>query len=258
MSSNPRLVSGGWPAGYGLHRLRETDSTNAEAARMAGTVAGPVWITADRQTAGRGRRGRPWASPGQALAATLLIRPDEPPATAALRSFVAALALSDAFQNLGLPGTAVALKWPNDVLLAGGKVAGILLESGPVKNGRMSHLAIGVGVNLDAAPERDDVEQGATPPIALSEVLGRRVAADDMLGALAAAWAKREAQFGTLGFAPIRTAWLDRAARLGQRIIARTVRDTHEGVFETVDDDGNLVLRVADGRRVLPAADVYF
>ncbi|MEM8555512.1 MAG: biotin--[acetyl-CoA-carboxylase] ligase [Pseudomonadota bacterium] len=246
-----------WPHGYGLLRLKETDSTNQEAARQAGSAPGPTWIVADRQTKGRGRRGRAWSSPDGALLTTLLLRPDEDPATAALRSFVTSVALADAFDSVGVPADAIGLKWPNDVLLHGCKVAGILLESSG-DAGRLSHLAIGIGINLTGEPDLSLVELGASPPITLAQVLGRPVDRDDMLIALAAAYAHREAQFSDYGFGPIREAWLARAARLGDVITARTLNDSHEGTFETVDPDGSLRLRTAHGHMVITAADVFF
>lgn len=253
MSSRP-----GWPRGYGLHRLEETDSTNAEAARLAEQgVTGPVWITAQRQTAGRGRRGRAWASPEGALAATLLLTPSELPAKAALRSFVAALALDDAFRAMGVRAEAIALKWPNDVLIHDSKAAGILLESSG-HGGVLHHLAIGFGVNLTAAPDGPEMEPGAVPPISLAQATGRPVARDDMLTALAAAYALWEETFLVRGFAPIRAAWLSRAARIGTRITARTPTRSFTGIFETVDELGNLILAESGSRRSIPAADVFF
>ena len=117
-----------WPAGYGQRVLGEVDSTNAEAARIAGNLDGPEWILGLRQTAGRGRRGRGWADPEGNFAATLVLFPGEPAGRVALRSFVASLALLDAFVAVTGRPDGFALKWPNDVLLNGGKVAGILLE----------------------------------------------------------------------------------------------------------------------------------
>ncbi len=117
-----------------------------------------------------------------------------------------------------------ALKWPNDVLLNGGKLAGILLESAG-SGDELTHFAIGIGVNLIAAPDADEVEPGAVRPVSLLSETGVEVTPEVFLDHLAAAYARYETQFVTYGFAPIRTAWLDRAARLGQVITARTTRD---------------------------------
>lgn len=246
-----------WPEGYGLRVLESVGSTLDEAARLAPDLAGPVWIMARRQTAGRGRRGRPWADPPGNLAATLVMRVEEDPGRAALRSFVAALALFDACVAATGRADGLALKWPNDVLLNGGKLAGILLESAG-QGARASWLAIGVGVNLARVPEVDDLEERALRPVALLDQTGVAVAPEDFLTLLAAAYARHEAQFAAYGFAPIRTAWLARAARLGQPVTARTGRAEVVGTFETVDAAGNLVLLTPQGRVAIPAAEVFF
>ncbi|WP_108886515.1 biotin--[acetyl-CoA-carboxylase] ligase [Pseudoprimorskyibacter insulae] len=246
-----------WPEGYGRRVLAEVDSTNAEAVRIAGGLAGPEWICALRQTAARGRRGRAWVNPEGNFAATLVMRPSGTPADAALRSFVASLALFDAFVALTGRTDGLSLKWPNDVLLNGGKVAGILLESVGGAGG-LSHLAIGIGVNLRAAPSVAEVETGAVRPVSLLDETGIAVTPEDFLDALAEAFATHEARFATYRFAPIREAWLARAARLGEEITARTGTSETRGRFETVDGQGNLVLKTAGGRVAIAAADVFF
>ncbi len=243
----------GWPEGYGRRVLAEVDSTNAEAARVVSGLAGPEWICALRQTAARGRRGRAWVAPEGNFAGTLVMRPQETPDVVALRSFVASLALFDAFAALTGAEAALTLKWPNDVLLNGGKVAGILLEGLPGGG-----LAVGIGVNLIAAPGSQQVEEGAVPPVSLLSETGVRVTPERMLDALAEAWAVREHAFVTYGFAPIREAWLARAARVGETITARTGTRTVAGVFETVDARGQLVLDTPQGRTAIAAADVFF
>ncbi len=244
-----------WPEGYGKRVLAEIDSTNAEAARIAGDLAGPEWILALKQTAARGRRGRAWVNPAGNFSATLVSRPAEAPEVVALRSFVAALALFDALEEVTGTPAGLALKWPNDVLMNGGKVAGILLES---LGGAGGHLAIGIGINLIAAPDVGQVEAGAVPPVSVLAETGKRVTPEAMLEALAQAYAARDAAFVTYGFAPIRSAWLSRAARIGEVITARTGREELTGTFETVDETGNLVLKTSEARRAIAAADVFF
>lgn len=247
-----------WPEGVARHVLEVTDSTNSEAARLAAQgLMQPTWVMARRQTSARGRRGRVWISSEGNLAASLVMRPQGAPADAARRSFVAALALADALAAVCGPRASVALKWPNDVLLNGGKVAGILLESAGA-SGLVSHLVIGFGVNLAEAPPREVVEPGATVPVSVLGETGLRVAPEDFLTVLAAAFARWEAHLTTFGFEPIRTAWTARAARLGERITARLMNESLEGVFEGLDRDGALVLRTASGARSIPAADVFF
>jgi BirA family biotin operon repressor/biotin-[acetyl-CoA-carboxylase] ligase len=246
-----------WPEGYGLRVLDEIDSTLNEAARIAPALSGPEWIMAHRQTAARGRRGRAWSMPRGNLAATLVLPGEPDPARAALRSFVASLALHDALGDAMGRVDGLSLKWPNDVLLNGGKIAGILLES-VGQGGGLAHLAIGIGVNLAAAPDASALEPGAVPPVSFAGSTGIAISPEDFLTLLAAAYARYEAQFAAFGFAPIRRAWMDRAARLGETITARTSRDETRGIFETVDEAGALVLRTERGRVAIHAADVYF
>ena len=246
-----------WPEGYGRRVLASVDSTNADAARIAPTLRGPEWILALDQTAARGRRGRKWINPAGNFAATLVMRPTETPDRVALRSFVAALALREALVTATGQAEAFALKWPNDVLLNGGKLAGILLESAGSTQG-LSHCAIGIGVNLRMAPEAHALDAGAMRPVSLVGETGVAIGPEAFLDLLAPAYARHEVQFVTYGFDPIRRAWLSHAAKLGEVITARTMRDTHHGIYETVDAAGNLVLLTAQGRRDIAAAEVFF
>ncbi|WP_040671509.1 biotin--[acetyl-CoA-carboxylase] ligase [Rhodobacter ferrooxidans] len=251
-------VKASWPEGVARHVLASVDSTSAQAARLAAAgLTSPAWVLAGEQTAGKGRRGRPWASPRGNFYASLVMQPAEPPEQVALRSFAAALALREALVGLtGLPQV-FALKWPNDVLLNGGKLAGILLESTGA-NGRLGNLVIGIGVNLTTAPDPAEVEPGAVTPVSLLAETGLRITPEAFLDALAPAYARWEAVFTTYGFAPLRDEWLRHAARLGQTIRARTGTQTRTGIFETVDATGALVLTTPEGRVAIPAAEVFF
>jgi BirA family transcriptional regulator, biotin operon repressor / biotin---[acetyl-CoA-carboxylase] ligase len=229
-------------------------STNAEATARA---PGPLWVLGLEQTAGRGRRARAWASPRGNFHASLVMQPAGAAGQVALRSFVASLALRDALIAVtGLP-QAFALKWPNDVLCNGGKIAGILLESTTAGAG-VAHLVVGVGVNLIAVPDQAMIEGGAVPPVTLLAETGKRVEPEAFLDALAPAFALREAQLMTQGFASIRADWLAHAANIGQPIRARTGRETHHGTYDTIDETGALILTTAAGRLAIPAADVFF
>lgn len=228
----------------------------AEATRRAGTLSGPTWIIAKEQTAAHGRRGRAWANPAGNFAGTLVLHPSEPAEVVALRSFVAALALLDACIALTGRAEAFSLKWPNDVLLHGGKLAGILLESAG-QGGAVDNLSIGIGVNLVATPPSENLEAGAVPPTSLA-ALGVDVTPEDFGLELAAAYARREDSFTTFGFAPTREAWLANAARLGEVITARTMTRETTGTFEGIDQVGNLMLRTAKGMQPIAAADVFF
>jgi BirA family transcriptional regulator, biotin operon repressor / biotin---[acetyl-CoA-carboxylase] ligase len=216
-----------------------------------------MWIVAEAQTAGRGRRARPWSSPRGNFYGTLIMHPTEEAERVALRSFAAALALRDALVSVtGLPGS-FALKWPNDVLLNGGKVAGILLESAALGS-TSATLCIGIGVNLITAPDPAAIEPGAVLPVSLLAETGLRVMPDAFLAALAPAYAHWEKTFTAEGFAPLREAWLANAARLGEVIRARTGREERVGVFDTIDIHGNLILKMTAGVVAISAADVFF
>ena len=249
-------MSDRWPEGVTRHVLARTDSTNAEALRLAPGLSGPAWILAREQTAARGRRGRGWSMPDGNFAGTLILRPKGGPAAAAQFSFVAALALYDALGDACGPSARLAIKWPNDVLLNGGKVAGILLESTGRAGGY--DLAIGIGVNLIGAPDASAVEPGAVPPVSLLGETGLRIAPEVFLDALAPAYARWEAAFVHQGFTALREEWLAHAARLGEVIRARTGTQTREGTFETIDSAGNLILRMSSGPVAIPAAEVFF
>ncbi len=247
-----------WPEGVALHALGTVDSTMTEAARLAPALTRPTWVWAARQLAGRGRRGRAWTDPVGNLAATLVLRPAGAPADVALYSFVAALALHDALRDVIGPSPRLAIKWPNDLLLNDGKLAGILLESAGDGRGAPA-LAIGFGVNLAEAPAPEGLEPGAAPPVSLRAATGTEIAPRDFLPFLARAFAQWQARVETEGFAPVRDAWLARAARLGQPIRARLMSGEETGIFETIDPAGALVLRRPDGRRVsIAAGDVFF
>jgi BirA family transcriptional regulator, biotin operon repressor / biotin---[acetyl-CoA-carboxylase] ligase len=239
------------------HILETTDSTNAHAMRVAPTLKGPTWFLAMEQSAGRGRRARPWASPRGNFHGTLVMQPTEVASVVALRSFAASLALREALKGLTGLDAELTLKWPNDVLLNGGKVAGILLESAATGAG-VAHLAIGIGVNLIAAPDQSLLEPGAVSPVTVLGETGQRVTPEAFLDLLAPAYARWEAVFVTGGFAPLRREWLDHAARLGQIIRARTGTTSREGRFETVDATGALILGTADGPVAISAAEVFF
>ena len=145
MSSTPVL-----PDGWRLVALDSVGSTNDEAARLAdaGAPEGTV-VWAREQTGGRGRRGRAWASPVGNLYTSTILRPDCPAARAAELGFVSALAVADIVP----PGRAVRVKWPNDVLVDGGKIAGILLESAIAQTGAVQHVIAGIGINVGFAPQ---------------------------------------------------------------------------------------------------------
>jgi BirA family biotin operon repressor/biotin-[acetyl-CoA-carboxylase] ligase len=234
--------------------LEEVDSTNAEARRRAEAgEPGPLWITAGRQTAGRGRRGRNWETGAGNLAATYLCRTDKPPGEAAQVSFVAALAVAD-LASAYVPASLVSLKWPNDPFICGRKTAGILVESGSHPAGGL-WLAVGCGVNLATPPQ--NAERPATAFAAHMRTPPPRPL--DALAVLAESFERWRGLWEQLGFAPIADAWTARAHGLGQTCTARLPAETITGVAEGLDADGALRLRTAPGIvRRITAGDVFF
>ncbi len=239
------------PPGEALVWLDKIDSTNEEARRRAlGGERGPLWIVAERQTAGRGRRGRTWQGGEGNLASTLLLRPSVPPAEAAQLSFAAALAVGDVVQHF-VPGVPVTVKWPNDVLAKGHKLAGILLESG---DNHGFWLAVGIGVNLAEAPSGTEF-----PATSLKALCGSAPTPREALVMLAACFGQWRQAWHRSGFGVVREAWLQRAEHLGGRIRARLPQEEQEGVFEGIDASGALLLNLGLGRvRAISAGEVFW
>jgi BirA family biotin operon repressor/biotin-[acetyl-CoA-carboxylase] ligase len=230
------------------------DSTNDEARRLAAIgERGPVWILSDEQTSGRGRRGRSWETPAGNFAATLLLRPTKTARECAQLSFVAALAVSD-LVSACLPGAEIRVKWPNDVLAEGRKIAGILLESTAAPGERLDWLAVGIGINLVRFPDHTEF-----PATSLNALGCHDLVPLDACTRLAGFWAQWYAEWEVNGFATIRDFWLSRAARLGAHIRARLAASEATGVFEGIDETGALILRESPTRtRRIAAGEIYF
>jgi BirA family biotin operon repressor/biotin-[acetyl-CoA-carboxylase] ligase len=227
-------------------------STSDEAKSLAaadGAEGTLVWALA--QTRGHGRQGRSWISPPGNLYASMILRPPVPVATAAQLSFAAALAVGEACAELA-PDAAISFKWPNDVLLAGRKTAGILLESQARPDGGLAWLVLGIGINLATYPVGVDY-----PATALSAT-GADITPATMLAALACHfldWYERWE--GGKGFAALRTAWLARAQGLGQAIRVRQGTAELHGKFLDLDSDGALRLEAPSGIRRIEAGEVF-
>jgi BirA family biotin operon repressor/biotin-[acetyl-CoA-carboxylase] ligase len=241
----------GWPQGYGKVQHLELDSTNTQARRLAQEgEAGPLWITAARQTAGRGRRGRVWDSGQGNFAASLLLRPTAPDAVIGQLSFVAALAVAEMAAQFA-PDAVIQVKWPNDVLGNGKKLAGILLESSQGVGGRW--LAIGIGVNLVQFPQPTEF-----PATSLAQLSLAPPSPDTALCVLAARFAHWYDVWMDQGFETVRTAWLARAGGLGMAIRARLPHETRAGIFEGIDASGALLLNEQGQIRAIAAGEVFF
>jgi BirA family biotin operon repressor/biotin-[acetyl-CoA-carboxylase] ligase len=244
------LAPGAVAAGVRLIACETVGSTNSEAlARARAGETGPLWITARTQTAGRGRRGRTWVSEPGNLYATLLLADPAPPERAAQLSFVTTLATYDAIAGCA-PALAarLAFKWPNDVLLDGAKLAGILIEA---EGTRPLLVAVGVGVNCRHHPVATDF------PATDLAAAAAGVAVEALFRALSLAMVDRLRQWGE-GFAGIRSAWLDRAGGLGGELTARLGTRRLTGRFEALDEAGQLLLRLPDGSLETIAAGEVF
>jgi BirA family biotin operon repressor/biotin-[acetyl-CoA-carboxylase] ligase len=242
---------------YRVLRFDRIGSTNAEAKRLAAQEAPEgLLIVAAEQTEGRGRRQREWLSPPGNLYLSLLLRPDRPMPAALNVGFVAGIAVAEAIADCLPKDAEIRLKWPNDVLIGGRKVAGILLESDSLADGRVASLVVGVGVNVSNHPPEGAVSYPAT---SLRAAGAAAVSADDVLKAFAAVFLKHYRIWLSQGFAPIRVAWCAHAAGLGDSVrVSVDAATTLAGRFVAIDDEGALILEEASGRcRRITAGDVY-
>ncbi len=231
---------------FAVHALDITDSTQSEAQRLAaaGAPEGTV-VTARHQRAGRGRRGHDWwDAPGQSLLASVLLRPPGPVTIAPQLSLVGGLAVADALAAVAsMPAR---IRWPNDLLVDGRKVCGILAESSSdgAGAGRLHHVILGIGVNLAQTAFPTVLADRAT---SVHLVTGRAPEADAVLAAVLEHLARHYDAWRAGGFAALRTAWLERSTLPGQLV---RLPDGSDGVGVDVGDDGVLRARAGDGRLV--------
>jgi len=248
MSGGPPSVR--IPDGYRLIRYETVGSTNDEAKLLAreGAPSGTlIWGAAQSQ--GRGRRGRFWQSPPGNLYLSILLRPSCAAAQAAQLGFVAALALSDA---LAANATDLRCKWPNDVLVNGLKVAGILLESETGGGDAIDFVVIGIGVNIATAPANTEYPATSLAAEGIADLPPAR-----LLERLVEAFDDWYARWRDEGFEPIREAWLGRATGRGEVVRVRLEGTTLHGRFLDLDGDGALLLESPEGRRRVAAGEVF-
>ncbi len=251
-SPSPKL-----PSGYRLLRMETVDSTNAEARRRAlAGEPGPLWIWSARQSQGRGRGGREWISQHGNLFASLLVRVNCSLRVAGQLALLAGIISFDTIAKLiAYEGRSeILLKWPNDILLAGEKVAGMLLENVGSANVSRSIVVIGTGINLANHPE--NLPQ---PAVSLG-TYGMIVTPADALETLAATTHEWLGRWGEGScFPTIRRAWLDRAGPTGRPLTVRVGSQEAEGVYGGLDADGALRLLMPDGGEYrVTAGDVFF
>ena len=238
---------------YRVQRFGALDSTNEEAKRQAaaGAPAGTL-IHASAQSAGRGRRGRAWVSEPGNLYGSLLLRPEVSAQQAAQLGFAAALAIGEAVLPLLPEPNRLAYKWPNDVLVEGRKISGILLESQAKGEGGLDWLVIGMGINVASFPR--DAEYPAT---SLRAAGAANVTVPVLLEAVAGCFYLWHERWREEGFAPLRAAWLERASGLGETIRVRLPGEETSGRFAGLDAEGALLLEEGTRLRRIAAGEVF-
>lgn len=239
---------------YRWHAYESLPSTN-EACFAAGrrNDAGSLWITADQQTAGKGRRGRGWHSPpGNLYASLLLLNAAREPASIGDLPLLAAVALAEAIETVTGTHALTALKWPNDCLIEGAKISGILLES-ELLDGGTSIVVLGFGVNCVSHP--DTALYTTTDLAALGYRVDSRILFRSLVEKLdywLALWDRGN------NFAAVRSAWLSRATGIGNPITVRLPGRELKGLFLDLDQNGHLVLDEGGGEtRLISAGDVF-
>ncbi len=239
--------------GQVLHWFAEVGSTNDVAKQLAeeGAAHGEV-VVAETQTAGRGRRGRSWVSPpGRSVYLSVILRPDLPPARAPELTLLASVAVCEAVRRAGV---GAAIKWPNDVLVRGRKLAGILTEMAAEQD-QLQWVVLGVGVNVNARPDDfpADVRDVATSlAVERGEPVPRALFTAALLTSLEE-WLDRHAADG---FGPVRAAWRDLSDTLGREVRVRGSAGDVVGIAEDIDEAGALLVRRPDGLQRVVAGDL--
>lgn len=251
--TTPFLDLPGIPQGFRVLFFEELDSTNDTARQKAqdGATHGTV-ILAKRQIAGRGRHGRQWNSQEGNLFCSLVLYPDCHCTEAANLGFVAALAVRDSLSLLSGQSVHPRLKWPNDVLISGKKVSGLLLESFLQGTGKAGAVILGVGVNLCHAPSGTFY-----PATSLVAAGGGQVSPEQALTVFLTAFDQWYRCWKKDGFGSIRDYWLAQAQGRGQKIKVRLPHGEVVGIFEDLDRSGALVLSTESGTRLIHAGDVF-
>lgn len=242
------------PPGFHLVARKTVTSTMDEARQLAEQGAGDktlVWAL--EQRGGRGRRGRVWVSPPGNVYSSLLLRPRKlRPTQGTELSFLTALAVAETVAGFLTAPRDVACKWPNDILIDDAKCAGILLESLSGPDGAIRWIVVGAGINVASAPA------GTEYPATSLASSGAHADVATVLAAYIDRFAVWLARWEAEGFAPLRTAWLGWVKGRGRPIRVRLDDRVMEGIFESIDESGALVLVKADGtpERIL-AGDVF-
>lgn len=227
------------------HFFPTLDSTNRQAVQwaQAGAAEGTV-VVADHQTAGRGRLGRQWSSPAALnLYCSVLLRPNLPPQSAAQLTLLAGLALARTVADMGVTG--IEIKWPNDLLLNGRKLAGILTEARADLE-RVHYVIVGIGINLNGTDETFPVALRGKA-VNLADSLRHGVNRPHFLARMLAELDHGYGRFCQAGFGPLREDWLSFSRLLGQPIRVRMANAQFSGLALALDEAGCLLVQREDG-----------
>lgn len=244
------------PQGYALAAFDSLESTNKKALELAKTESfESLVVFTKNQTAGRGRSGRTWLSSNQTLTATILLSTAAPKSKVAQLAFVMAVAAHKTICDFIEPDKhkSIGLKWPNDILVQGRKLAGILIESASINHPSKTTIAIGVGINVGDIPSDGDFSASSL------KMLGTDVNLEQILSNLTYNFDNYLNLWSDgLGFAAIRKIWLDHSLGLGGKITARLPNQSIHGIFESLNEDGILILRdEADKIHQITAGDIF-
>ena len=233
------------------------DSTNSEARKMATSAKPSTWLLALKQTAGRGRRGKRWLSSTDSFTASFLSYPKVKESEMVLRSYIAGIALYDSVTKIGINSHLITLKWPNDLLLNGKKVGGILLETATVKSCREKALIVGFGLNLITSPQLNDLHVGALEPDCLLSSGKFIPKAEEFLNVLIPTYKAWENILAEHGFSKIREEFLRRTIPIGTKIVFEIFNKSTIAKFSGISEDGSLLLESDSGPMVVTAGDVF-
>ena len=233
------------------------DSTNSEAKRLACLEQPETWLLALRQTDGRGRRGRKWLSGDNDFTASLLTYPKIPEDQFSLLSYVSGIAFYESLIKLGVSNKKLSLKWPNDLLLNGKKIGGILLERITTLQNGEKPLVVGFGLNLVSFPSVSKLDKDALPATSLKSdglVLSKP---EEVLNVLMETFKKWHDIFLKHGFPAIIEAFLERTIPIGRRIKIKTINKVSYGSFSGITNNGSLRLNTVAGIVFITAGDVF-
>ncbi|PRO66839.1 biotin--[acetyl-CoA-carboxylase] ligase [Alkalicoccus urumqiensis] len=237
--------------GIHIEHHEKIPSTQTRAQRLAqGGARGWTVVTADEQTGGRGRRGRPWSTKkGTALAASIILRLDKLPQEAAAITPTAAVIINDVLQRYGVD---TRIKWPNDILAEGRKVCGILTEM-HAEMDELHYLIIGIGVNVN---ETDFPEEIKPTAVSLRHLTGQEWDRSALLAALLDELKKRLPEFEENGFTPFREDWLRYSTVINKEITIHQRHQSWKGRAVDIREDGRLIVETETGQKEVISGDI--